>query len=148
MKRILTYTLLLVVLTLSVHPVITLHFCKGELHSFTVVAQNETSSCFVFSKINSRNGYNTLYTNPSFLSESCCSFKRLELITDSFIIEQNNSPIQKPIVSSFVSLSAILIYLINLPTSGAITKYNNHISPTVFYNTTLKFLSYISVYRL
>jgi len=148
MKRILTYTLLLVILTLSVHPVIILHFCKGEMHSFTVVPKNEASSYCVSSDINQYNSFNSLISYPTIFSESCCLYKRLELITDNFILEQNNTPIQKPIVSSFLSLSAILDYLANSPISRAIIKNNSHISSIVFYSTLIKFLSFISVYRL
>lgn len=148
MKRILTSILLLVVLTLSVHPIITLHFCKGDLHSLTVVSKNEANACCISSDITENNNFDTLSNNLTVSSESCCSSKKMEIITDNFILEHTNTTIQKPSTFSYFQLSAQLNYLINLFTPETILKSNNPLSPPGLYSTTLRFLSYICVYRL
>lgn len=148
MKRISTSILLLLVLTLSVHPIIAMHFCNNEFHSFTLVANNEADACCVSSDISVNNNFDTLSTNFIDSSESCCSFQNVEIITDNFTLEQTNTKIQKPITFSYLQASAILDYLINLFTSDAIIKSYNPISPIGLHSTTLKLLSYICVYRL
>ena len=148
MKRILTSILVLLVLTLSVHPILTLHFCQGELYSFTMNATNKADACCISSDVPESNKFNTLTTNLIESSESCCSFQNVEIITDNFIVEHTNTTIQKPFSFSYLPVSGILNYLINLFTPDAIIKSNNPISPIGLYSTTLRFLSYICVYRL
>ena len=148
MKRLLSFILLLFVLTVSVHPIITLHFCKGDLHSFTVIANNEVNACCVSSDRNENSNFDILSINLTESSESCCSFQKVEIITDNFTLEHTNTTIQKPIAFSYIPMAALIDYLINLFTPEAIIESNNHISPNGWYNTTLKFLSYICVYRL
>lgn len=148
MKRLLSFILLLFVLTVSVHPIITLHFCKGDLHSFTVMAKNEANACCVSSDRNENSNFDILSINLTESSESCCSFQKVEIITDNFTLEHTNTTIQKPFAFSYIPMAALIDYLINLFTPEAIIESNNHISPNGWYNTTLKFLSYICVYRL
>ena len=148
MKRILISILILLVFTLSVHPIITLHFCNGDLHSFTMVSKSEANVCCALSDITENNNFNTYSTNLIESSESCCSFQKVEIITDNFTVEHTNTTIQEPTTFSYFQMSAVLNYLINLFTPDAIIKSNNPISPIGLYSTTLRFLSYICVYRL
>ena len=147
-KRILTSLLLVLVLTMSVHPIITLHFCNGDLHSFTMGAANEATACCILSDVAENNHFDTLSTNLTESSDSCCSFQNVEIITDNFTVDQTNTTIQKPVTFTFIHASAILDYLINLFTPEAIIKSSHPISPIGLRSTTLKFLSYICVYRL
>ena len=147
-KRVLTSMLLLVVLTLSVHPIITLHFCNGDLHSYTVVSKSETNACCVLSNITENNNLDTHSTNLIESSESCCSFQKVEIITDNFTVDLTNTTIQEPTTFSYFQMSAVLNYLINLFTHETILISNNPISTIGLYSTTLRFLSYICVYRL
>lgn len=148
MKRISTSILLLLVLTISVHPIITIHFCNGDLHSFTVVSKNEASACCVSSNISVSENYDTLSTNLIVSSESYCSFQKVEIIGDNFTLDNTNTTIQKPVSITYTSMSAIVNYLINLFTPDGIIKKKNPISPIGLHSNTLKFLSLISVYRL
>ena len=147
-KRILTSLLLVLVLTLSVHPIITLHFCEGDLHSFTIGATNEASACCITSDVTENNYFDTLTTNLTESSDSCCSFKSVEIITDNFTVEHTNTTIQKPTTYSYFQMSTILDYLINLFSPDTIIESNSFFSTPVLYNTTLKFLAHICVYRL
>lgn len=148
MKRNLTSILVLLVLTLSVHPIISMHFCNGDLHSLTLASKSEANACCVLSDISINNNFDKITSNLIDSSESCCSFKNVEIITDNFTIEQNNTTIQNPITFNYIHASAILDYLINLFTPDAIIKSSHPISPIGLRSTTLKFLSYICVYRL
>ena len=148
MKRISTSILLLVVLTLSLHPIVTLHFCKGDLHSFSVVSMNAATTCCALSSISENNNFDTPSTNLTESSESCCSFQNVEVITDNFTSEHTTTTIQNPTAFSYFQMSAILNYLINLFAPDTIPVTNNYLSPPVLYNTTLKFLAHICVYRL
>ncbi len=147
-KRISTSVLLLVVLTLSLHPIITLHFCQGDLHSFKVVSKSETKACCVLSDIAENNNLDTQSTNLIESSESCCSFLNVKVITDNFTSEHTTTTIQKPTAFSYFQMSAILNYLINLFSIDTLPVSNNYLTPPVLYNTTLKFLAHICVYRL
>lgn len=148
MKRILTSILLLLVLTISVHPIISMHFCNGVLHSFTLASKSEADACCVLSDISINNNFDKITSNLIDSSENCCSFKNVEIITDNFTLEQTNTTIQKPVSFTFIHASAILDYLISLFTPDAIIKSYNPISAIGLHSTTLKFLSYICVYRL
>lgn len=148
MKRISTSILLLLVLTISVHPIITMHFCNDDLHSFTLVANNEADVCCDLSDISVSNHFDILSTNLFDSTEDCCSFQNVEIATDNFILEHTNTPIQKPFAFTYLPTSAIVDYLINLFTPDAIIKSYNPISTIGLHSTTLKFLSYICVYRL
>ena len=147
-KRILTSILVLLVLTLSMHPVLTLHFCKGALHSFSMNATNETNACCISSDVTENNIFDSLTTNLTESSDGCCKFQNVEVITDNFTVEHTNTTIQKPYTYSYFQISAVLNYLINLFTPDTLVKSDNPISPIGLYSTTLRFLSYICVYRL
>ena len=147
-KRVLTSMLLLVVLTLSLHPVITLHFCKGDLHSFTMVSESEANTCCALSYSNENNNSDTPSTNLIESSDNCCTSQNVEIITDNFTIEHTNTTIQKSSTFSYFQISAILNYLINLFTPETILTSNYHLSPQGLYSNTLRFLSFICVYRL
>lgn len=148
MKRISTSILLLLMLTLSLHLILTLHFCEGDLHSYTMVSKSEPIACCVLSDITENNNLGTQSTNLLESSESCCSFKNVEIITDNFTSEHTTTTIQKPTSFSYFKIAATLNYLINLISTDTIPVTNNYLSPPVLYNTTLKFLAHICVYRL
>ena len=148
MKRILTSLLLLLVLTISVHPIIAMHFCNGDLHSFSLVSKSETNTCCASSTISENITFEKYTNNIINSSESCCTFENVEIITDNFTVEHTNTTVQKPNTFTLIHASVILDYLINLFTPDAIIKSNHPISPIGLRSTTLKFLSYICVYRL
>lgn len=146
MKRIFTPILLLVMLTLSMHPVITLHYCQGNLHSFSVVATGESNACCVSSNVNESGSLNAVSANVTELSEKCCSFEKLEIVTDNFLLERTNTTVQE----SFSSLDvwAVVNYLVNLYAPQILAKGNNLTPLTGLFKTALKFLSFTCVYRL
>lgn len=135
-------------LTLSVQPLITLHFCRGELHSFAVGGTDQVNACCITSDSAENSSFDMLSTNFTKSSNSCCSFQRVEIITDDFTVEHTNATIQKPITSLYIQVSAILNNLIDLVASEPLVKNNSPTSFIGLYNNTLKYLSYICVYRL
>lgn len=153
-KRISTSILVLLVLTLSVHPIITLHFCNGDLHSYALFEKAEANACCMSSNLSENDSFETLSINLTEsidLTEtygSCCSFQKVEIVGDNFTLENTNTTIQKPVSIAYTSMSAIVNYLINLFTPDGIIKKKNPISPIGLHSNTLKFLSLISVYRL
>lgn len=156
MKRILSFIVLLFVLTVSVHPVITLHFCNDDLHSFTVLTSNDVKGCCVSSSsIPVTNNVEVFSFDPlesldyvAESCESCCSYQKIEIATDNFTADQTNTSGQNTIPFSYISLSAIVDYLINLFTPDTLSKSYNPVSHIGLHSSTLKFLSYICVYRL
>ena len=140
--------LILLVLTFSVHPIITLHFCNGDLHSFSLTSISETNTCCASSTISENITFEKYTNNIINSSETCCTIENVEFLTDNFTVEQTNTTTHKPVTSILIHASAILDYLISLFTSDAIIKSNHPISPIGLRSTTLKFLSYICVYRL
>ena len=147
MKRILTSILLLVVLTLSVHPIFTLHFCQGELHSFTVVSENEANSCCVLSNITENINPDNQLSNLRGSSNSCCSYTSLELVTDNFTLNSSQS-IQTPNILSSIPGWFVINYLINLASPDTIINTNFNLPSYGFYLKTLDFLSLICIYRI
>ncbi len=147
-RRFLVFILLLPVIMLSVHPIVTLHFCNGDLHSFSLTSKSETSTCCLSSDIQEYSSSENHTSNFANSSETCCTIENVEIPTDNFTVEQTNTTIQKPVTFTFIHASAILDYLISLFTPDAIIKSSHPISPIGLRSTTLKFLSYICVYRL
>ena len=146
MKRILTSTLILLVLTLSVHPILSMHFCQGELHSFSVNVKSDTNACCSSSFTNG-NSFDILSTDLTESSESCCSTTNLEVVTDNFILkiaEQNHTPTVSTYLPGWFSSS----YLIDLTAPETTLKNNFNFTSQGFYLKTLTFLSLICVYRL
>ena len=147
MKRILTSILVLLVLTLSVHPILTLHFCQGELHSFTVVTENESNACCVLSNITENNNLDIQSSNFIESSDSCCSYTNLELATDNFILNSSKS-IQTPNILTSITGWFVINYLINLALPDTIINTNFNFLSYGFYLKTLDFLSLICTYRI
>lgn len=147
MKRISTYILLLLVLTLSVHPILSLHFCGDDLKSLNIGMLSNDSMCCAPVEVGDNEHARTPLQSLIVSDNSCCSTTNLEIVTDNFTHGSSQS-IESSSDISFIPGWFIINHLINL-TAPEVTntpKFNFHTQR--IYLKTLDFLSLICVYRL
>ena len=146
MKRILTYILLLLVLTLSVHTILSMHFCLCLLQSFNIQKLSSNMCCMAAETGENENA-NILSLNHIESENSCCSTTALEVVTDNFTPNSSQS-IQSPTESTYMPGWFVVNYLINLIASDTTTESNFNFPIYGSFLKTLDFLSLICVYRL
>ena len=146
MKRILTNILLLLVLTLSVHPSLSMHFCQGKLQSFNIQKLSSNMCCMAAERGENENA-NSLSLNNIESENSCCSTTALEVVTDSFT-QNSSQSIQAPTESTYMAGWFAVNYLINLIATETTTENNFNFPIYGSFLKTQDFLSLICVYRL
>jgi hypothetical protein len=94
MKRTISLILLIGLLLTTVQPTFAFHYCKGRLHSVSLVKKDLPKSCC---RKNCPN---------------CCSNKIIKVQTDSFLIHQTDTDIQTPacLHPAFFAVSDDLIF--------------------------------------
>ena len=147
MKRILTSILLLLVLTLSVHPILSMHFCGGELQSLNIQALSSNSMCCLPTEVEDIENSATSSQSVIASDNSCCSTTNLEVVTDNFTLNSAQS-IQLPTELTYMPAWFVVNYLINLATVETTTETSFNFPIYGSYLKTLTFLSLICVYRL
>ena len=148
MKRILTSMLLLLVLTFSVHPILTLHFCGDELMSFNIgMSSNDTMCCMPTEAGINDNMRFPLLVELAEQEACCCSSTNVEVVTDNFI-STNSQTIESPTETTFMPGWFTLNYLISLIAPDATIKPNFNFPSQGGYLKTLDFLALLCVYRL
>ena len=105
MKRTIAFVLLHVILLVAIHPVVAMHFCGGEFHSFNfysaddehacchtemeaVVEKHKDSCCQTEGE---ELDYKFDFSRFTATESSCCSFEIVEMQTDDFQIHADNS---------------------------------------------------------
>lgn len=149
MKKTTALFLLLITGIFAIRPVIAMHYCHGELHSFSLYQQQEKSS--TYSCCHSENPETSPITHPSLTSpwETCCDNALLELATDDY---RNNS---EPLVlrkTANPTLDGIPLFahLLRLP----IPKIDNNppvrqpFPPEGLFLQDIDILTYICIYRI
>lgn len=146
MKRILTFILLLLMLTFSAHPVLSMHFCGDELKSLNIgVLSNDNMCCMATNEANGEGmRFPTLKLEGS--ENCCCATTNIEVVTDNFISNSSQS-FESPTETSFIPGWFILNYLVDLIAPNTAFKSNFNFPIQGFYIKTLDFLSLICVYR-
>ena len=147
MKRISTSILMLLMLTFSVHPVLSLHFCGDELQSLHIGVLNKSSMCCMLEEIDdSQNArFSTLELGES--ENCCCTTTNIEVVTDNFT-QNSAQSIDLPTLSTYMPAWFVVNYLFNLTTQDTTTESNFNFPIYGSYLKTLAFLSLICVYRL
>lgn len=147
MKRILTSILLLLVLTFSVHPILTLHFCGDDLKSLNIGVMSNDNMCCMPTEI----GDNENAKLPVFKliesENSCCTTTNVEVVTDNFI-SNSSQTIESPTDTSLMPGWFILNYLVSLTAPETTVKSNLNFPTQGFFIKTLDFLSLVCIYRL
>ena len=123
MKRILTSILLLLVLTFSVHPILTLHFCGDELKSLNIGVMSNNNMCCMPTEIG--NNENAIFPTIKLIESenSCCITTNVEVVTDNFITNISQT-IESPTDTSLMPGWFIINYLVNLTTPETTVKSN------------------------
>lgn len=149
MKRILTSILILLVLTLSVHPMFTILFCQGSFQSLSMSKLSKNNTCCV-TTTESGNNDNLKFQIVELLESdnTCCTYTDVMVVTDDFIVDNISQNIQTPTISTFFPAWFVVNYLINLSHKNTILTTNFNIPIYGSNLKTLDFLSLICVYRL
>lgn len=147
MKRISTYILLLLVLTLSVHPILSMHFCGDELRSLNIGVLSNNSVCCSPAKLEQNESTKTPPLSLIKSDTSCCSTTNIEIVTDNFTSNISQS-IESPTETSLMPGWFILNYLVNLAAPETTVKSNLNFPTQGFFIKTLDFLSLVCIYRL
>lgn len=159
MKRILTSLLVILVLTLSAHPILTMHFCEGELQSFNIQKLNSNAICCMPAEVGEMENETSPTSTPSSTppltpsqsiigsDNSCCLTTNVEVVTDNFTLNSAQS-IQLPTVSTYMPAWFAVNYLINIVAPDATTETTFDFPIYGSSLKTLDFLSLICVYRL
>ena len=147
MKRILTSILLLLVLTFSVHPILTLHFCGDELKSLNIGVMSNNNMCCMPAEMGDNE--NAIFPTIKLIESenSCCITTNVEVVTDNFITNSSQT-IESPTDTSLMPGWFIINYLVNLTTPETTVKSNLNFPIQGFFIKTLDFLSLVCIYRL
>lgn len=146
-----------VMLLVAIQPVISLHFCKGELHSVDLMKANLSSCCEIPAKESQvLVDFDTLdqpysnqnHNNSQLTDTECCDFEAIKFSTDNY---QNQ--IQQPVsLKSLQLIQTLGVALINtLPRQGFFTETGFHakIFPTTgILLQDVSLLTYICTYRI
>ena len=147
MKRISTSILLLLMLTFSVHPVLSLHFCGDELQSLNIGVLSKGNMCCMLEEIGE--GENLRFPTLE-LGESencCCTTTNIEVVTDNFTTN-NSQFIESPTETSLIPGGFILNYLVSLIAPDTAVNNYTYFPTEGSYIKTLDFLSLVCTYRL
>ncbi len=147
MKRISTSILLLLMLMLSMHPILSMHFCEGELESLNLLTSSKSNVCCMTSEVGDVESAKFAFLKHIESDNSCCTTTNIEVVTDNFTADSSQS-IQSPTESTNMLSWFVVNYLINLTTPDVTVKPNFNFPTYGSYLKTLDFLSLICVYRL
>ena len=147
MKRILTSILLFLMLTFSVHPVLSLHFCGDELQSLKLGVMSNDNMCCMSTDTGNNENLNFSILKLGEAEYCCCSTTNIEVVTDNFT-PNNSQSIESPTEISLMPGWFILNYLAGLiATDTAVNNYT-YFPTEGSYIKTLDFLSLVCIYRL
>ena len=160
MKRTISIFLLFIMMLIAIHPVIAMHFCGGELHSFNlyqtshnhicctpqiVITTNESSCC---SKADDIIPEYSINSNIDLFQSSCCDYETVEISTDNFhhkVDERITLVPQLLTVNNWIVLKNL--FTVNPPPEDA----NNFIKdfpPKGLFMEDVSILTYICIYRI
>ena len=94
MKRALSIFFLNIMMLVAIQPVVAMHFCGGELHSFELLqAENNHSCCMPVQHekeaIDSNICHYDIDLDIELMADECCDFDTVEVSTDSFQQQAN-----------------------------------------------------------
>ncbi|KAA6349932.1 hypothetical protein EZS27_002671 [termite gut metagenome] len=110
MKRILSIFLILVMLTAGAHPVFAIHFCKGKLHSVSLMTNKSVKPCCGESA--AADAPYSGHTESLLVTEShasCCHIQEVQISTDDYQrqAQLNTIPVLPAFESAWIILNGI-----------------------------------------
>lgn len=147
MKRILSSMLLLLVLTFSVHPIVTLHFCGDELMSFNIGLLSNNSMCCMPMEASGNEDARFPLLELADTDNNYCTITDVEVVTDNFTLNSSQS-VESPTETSLMPGWFILNYLIGLTAPNTTVQPHLNFPIQGFFVKTLDFLSLVCIYRL
>ena len=89
MKRALSIFFLNIMMLVAIQPVVAMHFCGGELHSFDLLKAENNHSCCI-SKLEVADIYHyDINLATEVAADDCCEFDTVEVSTDNFQHQAN-----------------------------------------------------------
>ena len=139
MKYFLSISLLLLVMHLTVHPILSLHFCSGKLASTEFFSVQENDDCCGNS---SSQEQETTCKGEHLVKEKCCNTSVLRLSGDEFehISDANYSHTLKPVL--FLSVRTIVSLLLSY---DLVSSLNSYAPPEQLFTTGRELLARICI---
>lgn len=152
MKKVISISLLLIMLVIGAHPVLAMHYCAGELYSFGVLSNEIEESCCEDMEIPQQESnschimQNTKQYKILLSHDDCCNIQKVELFTDNYQRQIQHFDLNN-ILPSFENVWLTL----SLPTStekDGTVKIGQYFSPGGFNLQNTDLLTYICIYRI
>ena len=152
MRRVISLFFLLIMVAVSIHPMLNMHFCKGQLASVSIM--KEAKVCCV-----DMGGNRDLEASPMQqitnenhshfinLHKNCCSTRNVTLSTDRYNSLNQNLSLQK-LLPSFTVTWVALHTLINYIESDTSVKLRHIFPPDKQSKLNTDLLTYICIFRI
>ncbi|GAB6012744.1 HYC_CC_PP family protein [Viscerimonas tarda] len=146
MKKSLSILLLFIMLITGAHPVLALHFCGGELHSFGLTNPVEKSCC-ASAQGETRSGYSEKEQSITKSHSDCCNTQKIKIATDNYRNQVQQLDLSKLLTSSD-HIGFAPAYPIGWTTPEALRLAESIFPPgtSVFQNSDI--LTYICIFRI
>lgn len=94
MKRALSILFLNIMMLVAIQPIVAMHFCGGELHSFELLQGDNNHSCCIpvqeeLGKSDDGICHYDVDLNIEMMADECCDFDVVEVSTDNFQQQAN-----------------------------------------------------------
>lgn len=135
----------------GIHPALSMHFCSGELHSFSLSAGTFEESCCSGMEISHHDDIDSdfsLNKNHPFFETNCCETKNIQIATDDYQLQQRQQTVLKSQVQQFVNLlfsSVSELLPLNLTNNSFLQK---NIPPGGLAIPKAGLLTFICIYRI
>ena len=143
MKKGVAILLTMIMLLTGIQPVLSLHLCKGDLFSVSLVEGGAPMSCCDMPETATPENISTL----SSYHADCCDFQSLELSTDDFSVEadQQNHRSQTPVTVTHWDVMRAILHQV-LPDEPQ--PFQQFYPPAGLGRLTTSLLTLICIYRL
>ena len=129
---------------IGIHPILSVHFCGGELHSFALLSDSAEKSCCASMADMAEEAHTHSITD---LHHNCCDTQTLQIATDDYQSQQQQITLNKPLLS-FDKVWFALASVFELVESDDYTLVKNAFPPGGLYLQHVDILTYICIYRI
>lgn len=153
MKRIISIFFLTIMLVVSIHPLLSMHFCQGKLSSFSLM--KEAGSCCATMDMNratvnaSLNSKSTDYSHYylAYHKENCCKTHNMMLSTDNYNYQNQHLSFEN-MMPVFTSVWIALHTLINYVEPDTSVGFDHLFPPNGQNKLNIDWLTYICTFLI
>ena len=153
MKKVTSIFLLFIMLVVSVHPVLAVHFCGGKLNSFSILNNDMEKSCCGEKEISPHSDVAFQTLNKSsrlthLLSDNkCCKTQKINISTNDYQYHIQRFNLKNNTLSAWVKLW-IVPGLLSIFENNNVIKTNFYFPPGTLHLQNTDLLSFICIYRI